>query len=123
MQWWQTAVIALIPTTGAVVAIIPATRDLRLRRQTDITDRFVKLIATAHGRPIDRDAVGVAEQVAVIYLLASLARRNRWLRPGTRAMLVGLSAWSGSSEHTAVAEAAKQALRDVPVRGRFLGIL
>jgi hypothetical protein len=111
MQWWQTAVIALIPTTGAVIAAVSATRDLRLRRQTEITDRFVKLIAVAHGRPTDRDYVGVGEQVAVIYLLASLARNNRWLRSATQAMLEELSTWSGGNEQTAVAEAAKQALR------------
>ncbi len=119
MQWWQTAVIALIPTTGAVVAVIPATRDLRLRRQTEITDRFVRLIAVAHGRPTDRKYVGVGEQVAVTHLLASLARRNRWLRSGTQAMLEQLSTWSGDEENTAIAEAAKQALRDLPPRGRF----
>lgn len=63
MRWWQAALIAAIPTIGAVYAAIQVTPDLRLRRQTEITDRFVRLIAVAHGRPVDREYVGVGEQV------------------------------------------------------------
>ena len=80
---------ALIPTVAAVLASRIALRDVGLRRDLEVTKRFVELVGVVDGRPIDRERkdVGVVDQVASIFLLVGLARRYRWLKPATMAVL------------------------------------
>lgn len=80
---------ALIPTVAGVLASRTALRDVGLRRDLEVTKRFVELVGVVDGRPIDRqrEDVGVVDQIASIFLLVGLARRYRWLKPTTMAAL------------------------------------
>ncbi|TCO48406.1 hypothetical protein EV646_104224 [Kribbella antiqua] len=80
---------ALIPTVAALFATRTALRDVGLRRDLEVTRRFVELVGVVDGRPIDRDRkdVGVVDQVASIFLLVGLANRYRWLKPATLSVL------------------------------------
>jgi hypothetical protein len=89
-----------------------------MRRRLETSRQFLNLFATANGRPVDgRQAVGRAEQVATVHLIADFACSDKLLRNATLEGLKDLGAWdkdsSGESE-LAVASAAREALKRMP---------
>lgn len=82
------------------VTLLISTRDLGLKRRTDTIDRFLRTASVAHGYPVDErsGSVGTGEQIAAIFLVADLARRDKWLRLSGLAFLEELSTWLEHSE-------------------------
>ncbi|MEV7607914.1 hypothetical protein AB0N61_00365 [Microbacterium sp. NPDC089320] len=99
MEEWFVGLLFGIGATliTSVVTLLISTRDLGLRRRTETIDRFLRTAAIAHGYPVDERAqsVGTGEQIAAIYLVADLARRDRWLRTSGIAFLDELCEWLG----------------------------
>jgi hypothetical protein len=94
MAFWQSLVIALIPTIAVAVGFWQATRDLSLKRRLDGTDRFLEVASVANGRPRDgREHVGTAEQCAAIFMLAEFGLSERHLRRPARSALEEVVSW------------------------------
>lgn len=110
MNFWQALVIATIPSVAAVMTALVSFRDLRVRRRLETSKQFLTLFATAHGRPVDREHVGVGEQVATIHLIADFASTDKMLLNAARAGLGDLTGWSGTEESEKIANAAKVAV-------------
>lgn len=73
----------------AVLTYLVAIRQLKLKRYMDATNSFIDVTGHAHGYPRgDRSAsVGIAEQVAAIWLIVELANEFPFLRrPGREAL-------------------------------------
>jgi len=95
MSFCQTLIIALIPTLGISLTLIGATRDLRLRRRLECTDKFLNIASIAHARPMDgRERVGIAEQCAALALLAEFGRDEKHLREPAREALQRTQHWA-----------------------------
>lgn len=74
-------VAAIAVIVSAAVVARTAGRELQVQRQLQSTERFLELLAVAHGRPRDgRERVGVSEQVAAVHLVAEFGSDHRWLR-------------------------------------------
>jgi hypothetical protein len=88
MSFWESAVLAGIPTSAVAAGVWQATRDLGLRRRLDGTDRFLEIASLANGRPRDgRSGVGTAEQCAAIELLAAFGKSESHLHAPALAAL------------------------------------
>lgn len=108
MSFWQSLIIAAVPSLAAVGTAFLGFRDLGTRRKLETSKQFLSLFATAHGRPTDgRDHVGVGEQVASIHLIADFAASETVLRNAAREGLEYLRAWDNAK----IAQAAETALR------------
>jgi hypothetical protein len=100
LPFWQTLIIAAIPSTALLVGFAQATRDLALRRRLEGTDRFLEIAAVANSQPRDgRESNGLSEQVAAIELLASFGRSDDHLREPARAALQLAIEWPGEGPH------------------------
>ena len=108
MEFWQALIIAAIPSVAAVVTAWLGFRDFRLRRKLETSKQFLTLFAAAHGRPADREHVGVGEQIATIHLIADFAEKEPVLRNAARAGLSDLTTWEATSVD------AKKALAGLP---------
>ena len=78
MTFQQQLILTLITVGGLLVGVIgtalAATRDLRLRRQLETTDRFLRIAATAQARGRGDDKIGTSEQMAAIKLLGEFGK-------------------------------------------------
>lgn len=94
MSGWESILIAAIPTLGVSFSAWVSTRDLRLRRQMETLDRFLRIAATAQARGRGDDHIGTSEQVAAIQLLTELGLREKGLRLAAVASLRETVRWS-----------------------------
>lgn len=95
---FSSAFAPLVSTLGVVVAAVlvarSASKDLAVKRQLESTERFLELIAVAHGRPRDgRERVGISEQVAAVHLVAEFGAEHSWLRGAATESLVSFPTW------------------------------
>ena len=95
---FSSAFTPLVSTLGVVVAAVlvarSASKDLAVKRQLESTERFLELIAVAHGRPRDgRGHVGISEQVAAVHLVAEFGAAHSWLREAATESLASFATW------------------------------
>lgn len=113
MDFWQTLVIAFIPTLGVAATVYSSTRDFAVRRRLDGTDKFFEIVMLAHGRSKDRPGVGTAEQIAAIHLLGDFGKSERHLKNAARAALQEIGRYTEGvpeDQHLLVNNAVKEAL-------------
>lgn len=97
VSFWQTVVIAAVPSLAAIAAVVAAAQDLGLRRRLESSRQFLNLFAVAHGRPADgRTGVGLGEQVATVHLIADFAVKEKLVREAARAGLAQLANWGAT---------------------------
>lgn len=96
MPFWQALVIAFVPTIGVVLTVWYSTRDLKVRRRLEGTDKFFRIVMTAHARDEVRESVGIAEQIAAIHLLADFGSTEKHLRNAAQAALREISLYTSS---------------------------
>jgi hypothetical protein len=84
---------AAVGVSAAIGSLVPF-RGLKIQRQIESTDQYVKLIAKVHGRSDNSErGVGVTEQVAAVWLVAEFGRHNKFLRKSSRAALEHFLSW------------------------------
>lgn len=80
---------------GAVLTYVVSVRSLSLQRRVETIGIFRQVTTAAHGfRDGSEWGVGVGEQLAAIYLVADLGRRDEWLSISALAFLQDLKTWS-----------------------------
>lgn len=104
-------VAAIAVIVSAAVVARTAGRELQVQRQLQSTERFLELLAVAHGRPRDgREGVGVSEQVAAVHLVAEFGSDHSWLRMAATKGVASMATWLNEESDPALQEAVHEAL-------------